>query len=513
MNPKMEVTNANIPALIKGEDLEKLKPKGLGIDYCGVYAFCPSCSNYVMTECNPQNDCVCQPKTTRALAGISTATDSMREDLKALAEEMGNTAHAFNELTAEFISQANIQTLEDFTDWIEASARKFKLFDTLHEGSEMFNDTVRQLTDDFNALVNAGSQFGYMGQGFVDFTKKLKDSGIAIKEISKFINDQLNTGLQGLNDWLQVGMQSQEDWNENWAITLGYFNAMIANGANFIDVLGQMGTSFSELRQAAEAAGFEMSDAFLGLEELQKRIADNQILVNGIKGLDAALLGLANTGMLTQNAFQAFQNQAKKALDSLMLAGFSAEQALSILGPMLSDLRDIAADSAVELDAGTQALIDQADAAGALDDTLDPMETMVGLMQQLVDILANQFPEAARQAGQALDDEVGGAIRNLPRLPIIDTGGRDGINPGQGFASGVDFVVPPGFSNDSFPMRASSGERVLIEPQGQTQTGSTTINITMPGMADMITMNQFLHDIKNDNFVIETIKDAVQRAD
>lgn len=45
--------------------------------------------------------------------------------------------------------------------------------------------------------------------------------------------------------------------------------------------------------------------------------------------------------------------------------------------------------------------------------------------------------------------------------------------PGQGYASGADFIVPPGYPNDSYPMRVQSGERVTVTPAGQGRGGDT----------------------------------------
>lgn len=39
--------------------------------------------------------------------------------------------------------------------------------------------------------------------------------------------------------------------------------------------------------------------------------------------------------------------------------------------------------------------------------------------------------------------------------------------PVPAFASGADFVVPPGYPNDSFPMMVESGERVQVTPPGE----------------------------------------------
>jgi hypothetical protein len=47
----------------------------------------------------------------------------------------------------------------------------------------------------------------------------------------------------------------------------------------------------------------------------------------------------------------------------------------------------------------------------------------------------------------------------------------DNGNDGPGGANGLDFIVPPGYSNDSFPIRAESGEHVQITPANRTQQG------------------------------------------
>jgi Prophage tail length tape measure protein len=46
------------------------------------------------------------------------------------------------------------------------------------------------------------------------------------------------------------------------------------------------------------------------------------------------------------------------------------------------------------------------------------------------------------------------------------TGGHEDTGIG-GYANGGDFIVPPGYPNDSYPMRVQSGERVTVTPAGQ----------------------------------------------
>jgi len=59
-----------------------------------------------------------------------------------------------------------------------------------------------------------------------------------------------------------------------------------------------------------------------------------------------------------------------------------------------------------------------------------------------------------------------GGIFNIPSGPV------------QQMAGGADFIVPPGFPNDSFPLRVQSGERVIVIPSDEV----TSLDAAMRGM-------------------------------
>ena len=55
-----------------------------------------------------------------------------------------------------------------------------------------------------------------------------------------------------------------------------------------------------------------------------------------------------------------------------------------------------------------------------------------------------------------------------------------GLMGGRGYAEGASFTVPPGYPNDSFPMRVESGEHVQVTPKGKSSAGgNTNYNITL----------------------------------
>jgi hypothetical protein len=51
--------------------------------------------------------------------------------------------------------------------------------------------------------------------------------------------------------------------------------------------------------------------------------------------------------------------------------------------------------------------------------------------------------------------------------------------PAPTFASGADFVVPPGYEGDTYPMRVSSGEHVQVTPAGGGGGGGDMIHVVV----------------------------------
>jgi hypothetical protein len=60
------------------------------------------------------------------------------------------------------------------------------------------------------------------------------------------------------------------------------------------------------------------------------------------------------------------------------------------------------------------------------------------------------------------------------------TGPAGGGGGGIQLAGGADFTVPPGYPNDTFPMRVQSGEHVTVTPRGENSGTNITLNFYGP---------------------------------
>lgn len=92
-------------------------------------------------------------------------------------------------------------------------------------------------------------------------------------------------------------------------------------------------------------------------------------------------------------------------------------------------------------------------AVDAFDNAGDAIEELIDLVKEATEEF-KKMAEAAKDAAEASKD----------------AGSSSGAAGGLGFAGGtgpLGFLVPPGFPNDSFPLRVQSGERVLVAPAGR----------------------------------------------
>ena len=69
---------------------------------------------------------------------------------------------------------------------------------------------------------------------------------------------------------------------------------------------------------------------------------------------------------------------------------------------------------------------------------------------------------------------------------------------GPGGANGLNMIVPPGFPNDTFPVRASSGEQVTITPQSRGGGGGNNVTVNVyptPGQSETAIANAVIRKI------------------
>lgn len=121
--------------------------------------------------------------------------------------------------------------------------------------------------------------------------------------------------------------------------------------------------------------------------------------------------------------------------------------------PILTEVLNILREMTASLLASQQAAIaaSQAITEGFQEGTDKIKDDLIPALESLIDWL-DKVTQAAEDAAEATNS-VGGSSPSPPAA-------------GPGAQFGANFVVPPGFPNDTFPLRVSSRERVIVIPPG-----------------------------------------------
>lgn len=144
----------------------------------------------------------------------------------------------------------------------------------------------------------------------------------------------------------------------------------------------------------------------------------------------------------------------KVSVSELGLAGEAAGKALQYIEPQAT--------------AAAQALLEVRKKADEARDALYqmPNKITIGVVYDIGEVPENigAGGAAPRQHASA---GAGGVAYSAPKAtkPIV-----------KGYARGADFIVPPGYSHDNYPLFVNSGERVMIDPQGRGAQNTTTTN-------------------------------------
>lgn len=305
----------------------------------------------------------------------------LEKKLRDLTKEM-ESLHGATSIMLDELMEGQID-LQSFSDW----ARRLRgILSDLDQGTLNETEAAREMGDAFSVLIERARELGTEGsRDLLSFYEDLKNRGIEVAEVNEYMAESMKRGLEGYKAYLAGGFSG---------VTMGVFDDML---------------------------------------KLEQKIADNQAMVDGVRGLGEALIGLSATAKLTEDQFQGFEDSASDAFAALTGAGFTTDEALAQMQPMLQKLAFLQQQFGYQADATTQSLIDQARAAGLIE--VDPMESAVGKMGAATDVFA-----------RAVDRFAVGMNWQMP-----DTGAGDGLRGPSG----------------------GGGNRTI--------TGNQTVNITLNG--------------------------------
>ncbi len=292
----------------------------------------------------------------RRLSGLSGLTEDWAKKIEELAKQLGgadSAGRAFNSLLAEIISSSDV-TIANFDSYIQ---KVREVVSTYEQGFASIEETQRNYGAAFSAITQKARELGLEGGAqMTGLILLAEEFGLKVKEINEYITQNTKTAVDGYRKYLEAGFSG---------IRIGILDEWIA---------------------------------------FEDKVKNNQTLVDGIKGVSDSLIGLSNTTRLTQDQYNQFQTAANDAYNTLISQGFSSNEALQILQPMLERLAFLQKEFGLKTDETTQGLINQGIEAGLIS---TDMKTENQLMLEGFDRIVDRLDLIAIGLGVKIPDALG----------------------------------------------------------------------------------------------------------
>ncbi len=296
------------------------------------------------------------------------------------------------------------------------------------------------------------------------------------------------------------------------------FGGLLANGASVVEAINQMGPGLDHIQQVLEKTGQTPTGPLADILNYQKVVEANAGIFELLSGVDDMLIGLANSGLLTQERFSALGQTITQAFTQLTANGVAGATAFELMSGPLQQLWMLQKQFGFAVDANTQSLLTQAEKQGVVGAQMQSTEqkildVLVAIGQALGATIPQALlglPPVAEQAAaginaafdpakitpkfQAIADAAKGALDQIPnQIPMElrmklrnETGVRlDGINAAisagiriQPFASGGIVTSP------TLGLVGEAGPEAVIPLDKMDRIGGHTINLTVNGTAD-----------------------------
>lgn len=318
-------------------------------------------------------------------------------------------------------------------------------------GGELAAKSIKQLGEAFTMVKDKAMEAGKIGDAQLkDMITQARVAGADVPEIAAFVKEQLENATAGLQAAVTgIKVTTPEDMRAQAEIASLTFWAvfqeegLLAASDAFAPIMEKLQESLKSL------GGDAAAEAILGPIQSLVDLGGNDAFrgaADGAQGLADVLEGLANSAIpITTQQFGAFGQQAQAAFEQMKQAaldsGMGMEQAnqTALLGvaPLLKNITETADSYGLSIDKGTQALLDQAKAAGVAFPT-DPIMRAADAMEKLAEAIGKAF---------GFTVGLGGAMAGLP---APSTGAGGGYGPGTGSGPGAGSFQGPSFAAGGF---------------------------------------------------------------
>lgn len=448
-----------------------------------------------------------------------------------------------------------------------AEQKVLDLANALAFGYLKADDIGKALTEIGNNVKAMGEYFektgGVWDKAFKDLIENLRTSGLEITAVNDLLNQQTKKAVDGLTTFLTAGGNAydtlaekqkelaklQADYAEAspdqqekiqqaiakvtaeiqvqqnivaatgivtqasadafGASLAGVFAKLVDGGATALEAIRKMEPAISALETQLKAAGLSGGASFQVLKGFVD-IATDAVAgpaLDAVSGLNSALAGMNNLGLLNQDTFAGLTGQVSQTYNALIAQGKDGDTVMRLMQPTLQTMWELEEKFGFKADDATQALLDQAKGADIVGERHKSMaEQMLDLTQKILDALERLsgnyrtgipgdlkvMSQASQRAFQSVQDDIA-AIPTT--IPIDVTWNVEPFDPGNvpqpnGAAMGglvtprgVQYLGTGGFvpkGTDVIPAMLTPGEGIVTR-SGMSRLGTDGLRMLNHG--------------------------------
>lgn len=413
--------------------------------------------------------------------GLSSIADTINKDVIPAIGQMGD-------INDDVMWENSI--IPDLQDWnaslgIIRSSIKTDIIAALTEMGKTYDEIQAEINDnpllqDVN-LENLRDEFNNV---FRDITSNARTGSRALSE-ALAAGTQLGFGVDVeafREENLEAALESFTAIKDIGDIDLGDIKREIWKTERELKKLREGTVAYDEMSEKLDALKQNLSDVTAAQEvfgdlsigildemyALQQKVGENPVLVEGIQSATDLLADFSKAQELTADEYQDFEDIVAKSFQELLGAGFTREEALNVIGPMLEQLDFLNNEFDLSIDDLTQELIDEGKKLGAVgeiqksetEQMVDALGIMTTVLSALVESLGVELPENIMSI---IDEMVGAGV---------DAVGEFSDRVRDGIGADISEVSPNIDIKDRFLFDPLFDPQVNV--QGQTIPGLTS---------------------------------------
>jgi hypothetical protein len=308
--------------------------------------------------------------------------------------------------------------------------------------------SAKKAHDFAEALKLAGKQADLLSPNLIQGLKDIKPGTEGAAAAMQFFQAQTALAAGGLSAFLEHAKVASKESGAALVGALGtVFADLQAQGLSSGEAFKQLTPTIQLLAEQLKAAGLDGGAAFAELSA-QAQFASDTVagpLFQATAGLGDLLVGMSNSGGLTQEMFAGLASQVSATWKEIEAAGAGGTAGLRNMQKPLQVIYELWKDQGFQIDETTQELLNFGLQNGIVgeqfrseqDKSKRAMDLLIEKIGKLVDVLTKNLPAAAATGAQGIENALGGietpelevGYRFVPLndLPSGDSGGGGSV--------------------------------------------------------------------------------------